>query len=114
MRPSCLDCARKHVAQCELTWTEAQLGHPLHIWYSIAHLAEAEAELLNEHPGHAAIIREHRLALIADYAYPVPTLRILEDLTNEEKALQGVNLPKVDSSQSPVLPRPLDETEHED
>jgi len=83
VRISCLDCARKHVAQAECLLQEARLGYPLHLWLAVGHLAEAEAETLSSWPYIAALIREHRILLIAEPSYKVPTMRLLEALCDE-------------------------------
>lgn len=60
-RTSCLDCGRKHIAQAEALMCEALLGYPLHAYLAIGHLAEAESELLLDHPEEAINIRAERV-----------------------------------------------------
>lgn len=111
MRPSCLDCARKHVAQAEVLLHEfrAAQKYRIHIWYAVGHLAEAEAELMERWPEHAYIIRQHRILLIAERTYKVPTHTILEELCNAEEAMQGDGMQEDSSPPKDVLSIPLEE-----
>ena len=64
-RHSCLDCARKHLAQAIVLETEDLMGYaPLHKWLAVGHMAEAEAELIDEYPNLAHRIRVERLNYI--------------------------------------------------
>lgn len=102
MRKSCLNCARKHVAQASVLNDEAFLGYPSHIWLAIGHLAEAESECVKDHPGLAAEIRESRLGLIADEGFDVDYLGLIERLSHESSSKRddsgGVNLPSRSST----------------
>ena len=69
-RPSCLDCARKHIAQAIILLGEARLGYPDHKWLAVGHLAEASEELLGDYPVLAADIRTARLLVMEDGAVP--------------------------------------------
>lgn len=60
MRPVCLNCARKHLAQADILMMEAAMGYPLHAWYAMGHMAEAADELVADYPEMANVIREHR------------------------------------------------------
>lgn len=60
MRPSCVRCALKHLAQAIVLFGEAELGYPLHRWLAYGHMAEAESELVGDHPAVAAMVREAR------------------------------------------------------
>jgi hypothetical protein len=60
MRPVCLNCARKHLAQASILMSEAAQGYPLHAWLAMGHMAEAADELVAEYPEMANVIREHR------------------------------------------------------
>jgi hypothetical protein len=64
MRPTCLYCASKHVAQAIVLMLEAAQGYPLHRWLAVGHLAEAGDETVAAYPELAAHIREQRLALM--------------------------------------------------
>src|SRR5512140_3805830 len=66
-RKSCIDCVRKHIAQASVLLDEAQLGYPHHRWLAVGHLAEAEAECLDEYPEFAKRIRECRLAVMKSF-----------------------------------------------
>ena len=81
MRKSCLDCARKHVAQAEILLQESVLGYPEHFWLAIGHLAEAETELTHQWLHLAIMIREHRLALIAGTEYVFPAIEVIRELS---------------------------------
>lgn len=82
MRPSCLFCARKHLAQAEVLMSEALKGYPRHAWLAVGHLAEAEDELLEKFPELAGTVRDHRLRYMATIRQPplymVPTLDLLD------------------------------------
>lgn len=65
-RPSCQDCARKHIAQAVVLLSESLLGYPEHKWLAIGHLAEASEECLEEFPEIAQAIRQARLELMED------------------------------------------------
>jgi hypothetical protein len=69
MRPSCLDCARKHIAEAEVLIRESVMGYPLHAWLSIGHLSQAEAELIKDYPSVAHEVRAERLNLIDGMNY---------------------------------------------
>lgn len=68
MRPSCLDCARKHLAQAIV------LSHEIpyyagddkddHFWICIGHMSEAEAQIQRQNSFIAAEIRKKRLELM--------------------------------------------------
>ncbi len=70
VRPSCTDCARKHLAQAAILMLEAEQGYPLHAWWAVGHMGEAADELVDAHPDIAAVIREHRLAYMASVKVP--------------------------------------------
>lgn len=72
MRPTCLECAGKHLAQaCELL-KETKTGYPAFKWYVIGQLAEAEEESVREYPDFANEIREHRVAWTTDDSLVIP------------------------------------------
>lgn len=81
MRPSCPDCARKHLAQAQVLLQEAQQGYPDHRWLAIGHLGEAADEIIQALPQVAASIREHRKRLETDPAYPVPALALIQAIS---------------------------------
>ena len=51
------------LAKAGLLGREAKLGYPLHVWYMLANMSEAEDELVDRMPEEAAAIREERLAV---------------------------------------------------
>jgi len=94
LRSSCLDCSRKHIGEAEVLLREARMGYPLHAWYAVAHLSQAEAELLNDYPEMAHKVRTERINLIdnLEYSideeelvliinYKIDTLCLIEELT---------------------------------
>lgn len=98
MRPSCIDCARKHVSQAEVLMSEALKGYPEHAWLAIGHLAEAEDEMLAEYPGMVEIIRSHRLKYIEGVTgvsdhYHFPTIDIIKAITDLDISNQELELP---------------------
>lgn len=81
MRPSCLNCARKHLAKALINLNESRLGYPVFVWLAIGHLSEAEDELLARYPEQSLSIREHRKALEDDNSYIFDILEIISELT---------------------------------
>lgn len=70
-RPSCLDCARKHVAEAEVLMREALMGYPPHAYLAVGHLSQAEAELLKDFEEMAHIIRAERVNYLEGLKYQV-------------------------------------------
>jgi hypothetical protein len=77
-RPTCLDCARKHVGSARALLVarkhvgsarallvEARLGYARHAWYAVGELAQAEAELVDKYDFLAEYVRGVRLDLMA-------------------------------------------------
>jgi hypothetical protein len=64
MRETCLFCVSKHLAQSIVLVSEACKGYPMHLWYAVGHLAEAEDESIAENPKLSANIRRVRLSLM--------------------------------------------------
>lgn len=100
MRPSCLDCCRKHLAQAEVLMLEARKGYIAHAWLAVGHMAEAEDETLDEYPEITEKIRDERLKYIEslnDYGnenyltslYAVPILELLEEISDLVRDLQS-------------------------
>lgn len=112
MRIACLDCARKHIAQAEHLlheWRADPKKYRIHKWYAIGHLAEAEVELMERWPEHAYYVRQHRILLIAEPTYKVPTHKILEVLCDEAEAMQSNGVQENDSAPKNVLSRSLED-----
>ncbi len=92
MRPSCLDCAIKHVGQAIVLVSEAKQGYPEHLYLGMAHLAEASAELLADFPAYAALIRTERLTITVTEAECKPRLMtILRALLRLSRNLKYTN-----------------------
>ncbi len=64
MRETCLLCVSKHVSQAIILVIEATLGYPLHLWFAVGHLAEAETESALEFPQLSTLIRSVRVKLM--------------------------------------------------
>jgi len=70
MRPVCLDCVRKHLAQASILLEEYATGdYDVHFWYAMGHMAEAESESMSEYPELAALIRIERVRMIDTEGY---------------------------------------------
>jgi hypothetical protein len=69
MRESCKTCACKHISQARALLLEMNKGYPEHYWFAMGHLAEAEDELMKEHPELGTKVREERLKLEQDKKY---------------------------------------------
>lgn len=86
MRETCRDCARKHVAQAIILATEERLGYPQFKWLVVGHLAEAETELLIDHPDVANKIRDFRKEYEIDTAVNMPMMELLDEITRLDEA----------------------------
>lgn len=78
MRESCLDCARKHLAQALVLMQESRLGYPEHKWIAIGHLAEASEELVKDYQSLAGQIRCERLKYMDDSSYNIDIMHLIE------------------------------------
>lgn len=88
MRKSCLACATKHIAQAIVLTIEARMGYPMHLWFAVGHLAEAEAELLTEHEPTAQHVRAVRLRLMGEGSKEKPfTKTALVELLEEVRSI---------------------------
>jgi hypothetical protein len=80
VRPTCLECAGKHLAQaCELL-KEKNTGYPMFRWYVIGQLAEAEEETVRRYPDLANEIREYRVSWFADNSLVIPFEELLAQI----------------------------------
>lgn len=61
VRDPCIRCTIKHLGQAKILLDEARLGYPHHVWYAMAHMAEAEAECVDALPADAGQIRAERI-----------------------------------------------------
>jgi len=77
MRPSCLNCARKHLAQAEILLHESKQGYPEHFWLCMGHMAEAADELLRDYSELADHVRNERKLLEDDPEYQVPLMDLI-------------------------------------
>lgn len=77
MRPSCLNCARKHLAQAEILLHESKQGYPEHFWLCMGHMAEAGDELLRDYPELANQVRNERKLLEEDSDYQIPLMDLI-------------------------------------
>ena len=89
MRPTCVDCGLKHLSQASILLHESRHGYPKHIHYARGHMAEAEAELAQEYPHHADLVRDERKKLERDPSYN-PDFNML--LTTIEMECEGCKL----------------------
>ena len=72
MRPPCLDCTYKHIANAAVFDTEISMGYPGFLMYCIGHLDHAAQEVQGLHQMFAWVLREHRIRRFSDPAYQVP------------------------------------------
>lgn len=83
MRPTCTDCAIKHIAQASILLQEARHGYPDHIFYSRGHLAEAEAELAQLYPVHSDMVRMERKLLEQNPEYTPDFTALMKQIDEE-------------------------------
>ena len=81
MRPSCFDCARKHLAQAIVLETEMRTGYPDFKWLVIAHIAEAEAELVAASAELANELREIRKIFEEDSNVDLPLMPMISRIS---------------------------------
>ena len=86
MRPSCLDCARKHLMKAEINLTESKLGYPNHYWRGLGHISEAEDETVRDYPKLAEQFRNERKLLEEDPDYHIPLMDLVEMVTKVAEA----------------------------
>ena len=60
-RVFCARCGIKHLGQAAILLKESCMGYPLHVYYALAHMAEAADELVSVMPEEANSIRDERL-----------------------------------------------------
>ena len=83
MRPSCLDCVRKHLGQAAVLIDEVAAGYTDYKWLVVGHLAEAEAESMHDWADLAYIIRERRLLYMSTDTLSV--LPLIKEADRREK-----------------------------
>ena len=64
-RPTCARCAIKHLGQAAILLKESRLGYPLHVYYAMAHMAEASDELVELMSDEANMVRDERIKVEA-------------------------------------------------
>jgi hypothetical protein len=85
MRTACIECVSKHLGQAAVLASEAHAGYPLHRFYVVGHMAEAEAEALAQWPDLAKTIRAARLEYMKGQEVEFETLfQEVEDVITEE------------------------------
>lgn len=89
MRPSCLSCTIKHLAQAHVLMEEARQGYPQHRWLAIGHLAEASSEVMATDQQLADEIRTHRKNYEQKTEYKVPIMALLDRATSLDTALKS-------------------------
>jgi len=85
LRPSCLECVKKHIAQAIILLKESISGYPEHLWLAIGHLAEAEEESIKNYPQFADKIRKDRLELMNNKGEESNLLLLIKEIMELEK-----------------------------
>lgn len=67
---TCFECAIKHLGQAYVLLKESKLGYPIHKYYAIGHMAEAESELAEKYSHLGESIREARKILFETNTTP--------------------------------------------
>ena len=91
-RDSCLQCAIKHISQARVLMLEYRKGYPIHVYFAIGHLAEAEDETLMEYPGIAMRLRLYRLDLEHDHDFKLDWEQMVMEIHNFEKEISRQQL----------------------
>jgi hypothetical protein len=104
MRPSCLNCARKHLAKAEITLHESKQGYPSHFWLCMGNMSEAEDELLRDYPELSNAIRNERKLLEDNPSYEVPLMELIDRVTYaaDEEELPNVDRKRTKTSRSRI------------
>ena len=103
MRPTCLECTGKHLAQASELIKESKTGYPSFHWYVIGQLAEAEEECVREHVDLANEIREHRVAWTDDHDIVIPFEELLAKI---DELIESDEQSAVDAGEeTTVMPR---------
>jgi len=95
MRSSCLDCARKHIAQSEVLLSEYYkdpIAYEAHFWYAIGHISEAEDELIADFKELVDIIRKHKAELLKNINYSFPSEKIILDINKTDNKIKTGNI----------------------
>jgi len=86
LRPTCTDCALKHLSQASILLSEAHQGYPTHLYYALGHMAEAGDELVQLYPEHAALVRAERKKLELDPEYSPDFTALMKKIDTECEA----------------------------
>jgi hypothetical protein len=85
IRSPCYDCVRKHLMQAAILMLEYRKSdpaqYPLHPWWAVGHLGEAEDELSCAEQELAKAIRMHRLKYQENRGYQIPIEQLVELVT---------------------------------
>ena len=82
VRDTCVMCAIKHLGQAYILGSEARLGYPEHYFIALAHIAEAEDELVREYPEFANKVRDERKAWEHDPFYKPRFILLIRELSS--------------------------------
>jgi len=96
-REFCPKCAVKHLGQAHVLSKEIKKGYPEHYWIALAHMAEAEDELVSEFEEMADLVRVERKAWEDDPAYRVDFLGLILEV-----AMNTAIMPDLSSWGDPV------------
>jgi hypothetical protein len=90
-RPSCKNCACKHLSQARAIISEKQKApeYRHYYWFAMGHIAEAEDELVRSYPQMAAVIRAERLKLEHDPNYLISFESLVDAVTSLPDAQFG-------------------------
>lgn len=84
MRESCINCTRKHLANAEILMEEFATGaYPGFDWLAMAHLNQAESEIMKISPQRSIDIREYRKKYEEDRNFQIPILDLINAITEE-------------------------------
>lgn len=113
MRPTCVDCALKHLSQASILLQESKQGYPKHLHYARGHMAEAESELISRYPKHAELVRAERKKLEESEDYKPDFDKLIDKVDQECDVcqLQGNAHSKGNPRSRAFLPHNLTEAE---
>lgn len=106
MRKSCYDCVKKHLGSAGVFIKETKMGYPDYEIWVIGELEHAADESLAKNSELASIIREHRLAWMADKNHIIPFEafnRYINECIMAEEG--GIECPAVPDSVTEGLPK---------
>ena len=114
MRPTCLSCTGKHLAQACVLIKEMKTGYPSFKWFVIGHLAEAEEESVREYPDFANEVREYRTAWEDDQSVVIPFEELFSKIDelleyDEQVADDGSETKRIELGAAGTEPSPVGE-----